>query len=194
MRSPISYRNRGNDGRSAWRLEARRLGDEEMGLLDVRTLRNRVFHGVAMSSGLAGSILVFYGPVALFAFLLQAFSASRLLEAVNYLEHWGLTRDGRRVTPLDSWDSYNRFTYYTLTGLARHADHHAEPSRPFQQLRTFDEAPRLPRGYIGTLFMVFANKREFQRLVNEQLKHKRLGPCANPTPAAAAGPATVEQV
>ena len=45
-----------------------------------------------------GTILAsFAGAVAFAVFLIQAFSASRLLEAVNYFEHWGLTRRVHRV-------------------------------------------------------------------------------------------------
>ncbi|MCI5043121.1 MAG: alkane 1-monooxygenase, partial [Aquisalinus sp.] len=31
----------------------------------------------------------------------------------------------------------------------RHSDHHANPSRPYQSLRNFDDLPTLPTGYPG---------------------------------------------
>ncbi len=174
--------------RSAWRLETRRLGDVEMPLLDPRQRGNRVLHGLVVSWGMAFGILFGFGVAPFVAFLLQAFSASRLLEAVNYMEHWGLTRTGRRVAPEDSWDSYGRFTYYSLTGLSRHADHHAYPSRPFQQLRVFEEAPRLPGGYINTLFLVFARNDVFQRLASAELERRQLGPFRPGTESSAHAP------
>jgi alkane 1-monooxygenase len=33
--------------------------------------------------------------------------------------------------------------------LQRHSDHHANPMRPYQSLRDFDDIPRLPNGYTG---------------------------------------------
>jgi alkane 1-monooxygenase len=164
--------------RSAWRLEARRLGDEAMPLLDRRQLRNRVLHGVVAEWSLAFAILALCGAAAFAAFLLQAVFASRALEVVNYFEHWGLVRSTRRVRPVDSWDTHSRFTYYALTGLTRHADHHAYASRPYQQLRVQDEAPVLPRGYIAMFPLVLARNREFQRQMTEELRRRKLGPFA----------------
>ena len=112
--------------RSAWRLEKKRLGDEQMSIVDPRMIQNRIVHGILVGWGLAVWMGVAAGLAALVAFLLQAFFSSRLLEAVNYFEHWGLTREGSRIRPSDSWDTHSWFTYYGLTGLSRHADHHYE--------------------------------------------------------------------
>ena len=40
-----------------------------------------------------------------------------------------------------------------LYQLQRHSDHHAHPTRSYQALRHFDEAPQLPTGYFG-MFVV----------------------------------------
>ena len=164
--------------RSAWRLEARRLGDPDMPLTDPRILRSRVLHGLVVEWTLAFAILAFAGPVAFAVFLLQALFASRALEVVNYFEHWGLVREGRRVRPVDSWDTNAWLTYYGLTGLTRHADHHAYPTRPYQQLRAWDESPKLPRGYIAMFPLVMAKNRLFQKLMTEELRRRGLGPFA----------------
>ncbi len=169
--------------RSAWRLEAKRLGDEQMSLLDARMIHNRILHGLAVGWGMAFGVYWLWGGVALVAFLLQAFFASRALEAVNYFEHWGLTRRKRMVTPVDSWDTHSWFTYYGLTGLSRHADHHAFPKRPFQQLRIWEEAPLLPCGYVGMVDMVMVRNREFQEQAIAELERVELGPFS---PAASA--------
>jgi alkane 1-monooxygenase len=165
--------------RSAWRLETTRLGDEDMALLDRRQLGNRVLHGLVAEWTLALAVGAVGGAAALAGFLLQAVFASRALETVNYFEHWGLTRQGRRVRPVDSWDTHSRFTYYALTGLTRHADHHAYASRPYEQLRVHPEAPVLPRGYIAMFPLVIARNREFQRQMTEELRRRRLGPFAD---------------
>jgi len=162
--------------RSAWRLEKQRLGDASMSNLDPRLLRSRVLHGLVVEWGVAAAIAVVAGPVAFVAFLLQAAFATRLLEVVNYFEHWGLERRGPRVTPADSWDTHSWFTYYALIGLSRHADHHAHGTRPYQALRVREEAPILPRGYIGMIPLVLALNRRFQRLATEELQRRKLGP------------------
>jgi alkane 1-monooxygenase len=174
--------------RSAWRLECDRLGDPEMGLLDRRMLHSRVVHGLALEWGLALAILAAFGFAAFFAFLLQAFAAVRLLEAVNYFEHWGLTRRGPRARPEDSWDTHSWFTYYALIGLTRHADHHAAATRPYQKLRVHEEAPLLPAGYIGTVDLVMGRNADFQQLAAVELAARRLGPFAAEDPSALGAP------
>ena len=168
--------------RSAWRLEATRLGDENMRLLDPRMLRNRIIHGLAIEWGVAFAVLAYFGLVAFFAYLLQAFVAVRALEAVNYFEHWGLRRTGRRVRLEDSWDTHSWFTYYGLIGLSRHADHHAHPTQPYQQLRVWEEAPILPVGYVALVDMVIARNDEFRALATEELERRKLGPFADDAP------------
>jgi alkane 1-monooxygenase len=162
--------------KSAWALEKKRLGDESMSNLDPRMLRHRVLHGLLVEWGIAAAIGVFFGWVALLAFALQGFLASRLLEIVNYFEHWGLERKGMRVGPSESWDTHSWFTYWSLIGLSRHADHHTYGSRPFQKLRVVDEAPILPHGYVGTIAMVMFNNREFRRQATAELERRKLGP------------------
>ena len=165
--------------RSAWRLETKRLGDPDMKLFDRRILKSRVLHGLGAEWALALAMLGLAGPVAFVAFLLQAFSATRLLEVVNYFEHYGLTRPARRrVQPTDSWDTHAWFTYYALVGLSRHADHHAYAARPYQQLRVWEEPPILPAGYVGTIFMVLARNRRFRALAEQELRRRGLGPFA----------------
>jgi alkane 1-monooxygenase len=167
--------------KNAWRLEARRLGDPEMSLFDSRMLRNRILHGIAVGWCLGVAIWIYFGFVSFLAFLLQAFMASRLLEAVNYFEHWGLRRTTRQVRPVDSWDTHSWFTYYGLTGLSRHADHHREQSRPYQQLQIFEEAPLLPTGYIGMVDMVMGRNDEFQAHAVRELQRRQLGPFSSET-------------
>jgi len=164
--------------RSAWRLEARRLGDEDMPWYDPRLLRSRVVQGLVAEWAVALAIAASLGLGPFVFYLAQAFVAVRLLECVNYFEHWGLQRSGKRVAPVDSWDTTSWFTLYTLVGLSRHADHHAYASRPYHQLRHWDESPKLPRGYFGMVILAMANNPKFRRLMSEELERRRLGPFA----------------
>lgn len=164
--------------RSAWRLETKRLGDVDMPWWDPRLVQSRIVHGLALEWGIALAILLTLGVGAFAIFVLQALLAIRLLEAVNYFEHWGLERTTRRVRTIDSWDTDSWFTLYTLVGLSRHADHHAHASRPYQQLRYFEESPKLPYGYFGTTLMVLFARKRFRRLMTAELEQRQLGPFA----------------
>jgi alkane 1-monooxygenase len=164
--------------RSAWRLECHRLGDAAMPVLDRRQLRNRVLHGLLVEWSAATAIAVLLGPAAFAFHLLQSSLAIRLLEAVNYFEHWGLVRRAKKPSPVDSWDTDSWFTLYTLVGLSRHADHHAFATRPYQQLRYWEESPKLPFGYFGMVEMVLLRNREFRRTMTTELERRGLGPFA----------------
>lgn len=165
--------------RSAWRLEAHRLGDADMALWDRRQLRNRVLHGLVAEWTVAVAIGAALGWGAFAFYVLQAWGAIRLLEAVNYFEHWGIVRRGKKPTPIDSWDTDSWFTLYTLVGLSRHADHHAYATRPYQQLRHWQESPKLPTGYFGMVTMVFVQNERFQKLMTRELQRRKLGPFAD---------------
>lgn len=162
--------------RSAWRLETERLGDIDMKPWDPRLLRSRVVHGLVLEWAFAFALFAVFGGAAFVLHLVQAFIAFSALEMVNYFEHWGLVRQGPRVRPVDSWDTTNKFTLYGLVGLSRHADHHAYASRPFQELRHWDESPKMPRGYPGMGRLAVFRNRKFQAVMTAELARRRLGP------------------
>lgn len=162
--------------KSAWHLEKVRLGDANMRWYDARMVGHRVLQGLVFEVAVIASILVFFGPLALLFFAFQSRAAIALLETVNYIEHWGITRATKTVTPVDSWDTDNSFTLRTLVGLSRHADHHAQASRPYQKLRYFADSPKMPFGYYSTILCaMFANDR-YQELATAELRRKGLGP------------------
>jgi alkane 1-monooxygenase len=77
----------------------------------------------------------------------------------EYIEHYGLSRaqddsgNYEPCLPKHSWNANAIFSNLYLFNLERHSDHHAFPSRPYQILRHFDEAPQLPTGYLGMMFL-----------------------------------------
>ncbi len=175
--------------KSAWRLESVRLGDAHMRWTDRRMIHHRVLQGVLAEITIALGYLLALGPIALVFFAVQARAAIALLETVNYIEHWGLTRKSRTVTPFDSWDTDNGFTLRTLIGLSRHADHHAQASRQYQRLRSFDESPKMPLGYYGTILLALVRNDRYQELARAELRRRGLGPYSE-----GAGPPSVAPV
>jgi alkane 1-monooxygenase len=177
---------------SAWRLEKIRLGDRNMKWSDPRMLRHRVLQGVVAELAIIALYFVVFGWIAMVFFLFQSRTAILLLETVNYIEHWGISRATRTVTPVDSWDTDNGFTLRTLVGLSRHADHHAQASRPFQQLRHFDESPKMPLGYYGTILMALVLNDRYQEYAKQELQRRGLGPYRVAAPPAGS-PATAAE-
>jgi alkane 1-monooxygenase len=162
--------------KSAWHLERVRIGALDRPFYDPRMLRHRVLQGVVAEAAVLIAYAYFFGGLAVFFFIMQARTAVYLLETVNYIEHWGLARHGKKVVSTDSWDTENAFTLYTLIGLSRHADHHAQASRPYQRLRHFEETAKMPAGYYGTILLAMLNNARYQALATRELKRKQLGP------------------
>jgi len=106
-----------------------------------------------------GALLALAGPLAWGLAVVSAFLGILLLETVNYIEHYGLSRkvgsNGRpeRVQPHHSWNSDHPVGRALLFELSRHSDHHAYPGRPYAVLRSFDHAPQFPTGYPGMILL-----------------------------------------
>ncbi len=160
--------------RHAWQLENKRLGYN--GELNLRIIQHRVMQGVCFEILLLCAVTWFYGVVGVVAFLINTFAAVRKLEAVNYIEHWGLSRENRGLNAALSWDTDSWFTLHTLVGLSRHADHHSRASKPYQKLCCTKESPKLPCGYFGSVYLTMTRNKRFQKLAIEELKRRRLGP------------------
>ncbi len=143
---------------SAWELEKKRL--DRLGKKPW-TLKNDLFNAWMFSILLWGGLTIAFGVEILPFLLIQAVAGIWLLESVNYLEHYGMKRQklesGRyeRVNPSHSWNSNNIGTNVLLYHLQRHSDHHANPTRRYQALRNFKEAPTLPTGYAGMIVLTW---------------------------------------
>ncbi|TLF70182.1 alkane 1-monooxygenase [Nocardia asteroides NBRC 15531] len=142
--------------RSAVQLERSRLARQGRGWWSAG---NNILQAWAMSAVLFGSLILVFGPGIIPWLVLQAFVGIGLLEAVNYVEHYGLLRarkpNGRyeRCSPRDSWNSDRLVTNIFLFHLQRHSDHHANPGRRYQTLRSTSESPQLPAGYATMLLL-----------------------------------------
>src|SRR5690625_4539156 len=148
--------------RSAWELEAARIRRTGRNPWDPRTWAgNDVINALAMSVLFWGVMIAVFGVALIPYALINAFYGSSLLESVNYLEHYGLVRQKRaggryeRCTPQHSWNSDHTVTNLFLYHLQRHSDHHANPTRRYQTLRSMAEAPNLPSGYASLIGLTY---------------------------------------
>ncbi|WP_066585432.1 alkane 1-monooxygenase [Corynebacterium provencense] len=134
----------------AWNVEKKRLARAGKSQFN---LDNDVLNAWLITVLIWGVLLVTFGVGVLPYMIIQAVIGIALLEFVNYLEHYGLLRrkleDGRyeRCSPEHSWNSDNLTTNIFLYQLQRHSDHHANPTRRYQSLRSDVFAPELPAGY-----------------------------------------------
>ncbi|MDP3895352.1 MAG: alkane 1-monooxygenase [Mesorhizobium sp.] len=139
-----------------WRLERARL---EKKRLPFWHWRNDLLQGYALHFAIiAVSVGAFGWPMIAFFVIHDSFAWFQLTMA-NYVEHYGLLRqkraDGRYepCEPRHSWNTNHIVSNLTLFHLQRHSDHHANPLRPYQALRNFEELPRLPSGYPGAFLL-----------------------------------------
>lgn len=144
---------------SSWNLEKNRIARRKKHPFRIS---NDNINAWLMSVVLWAFLVVWLGVGILPYLLIQMFIAITLLEAVNYLEHYGMLRKKvmhgdreryERVNPSHSWNSDNIATNILLYHLQRHSDHHAQPTRRYQALLSYKESPVLPTGYAGMILL-----------------------------------------
>lgn len=140
-------------------------------------MENELLQGWAISAGFLAANVVVSGPRAVPFMLAQGAYGASLLEVINYIEHYGLLRqkdeNGKyeRTQPEHSWNSNHVVTNLVLYQLQRHSDHHAFPSRSFQALRDFPEAPQLPGGYASMLMPAYIPGWWYQLMDEKVIRH-----------------------
>ncbi|MCV9386944.1 alkane 1-monooxygenase [Reichenbachiella ulvae] len=141
---------------SAWGLERNRLKSKGLPFF---SLQNEMLIFQMIQLALVLAIYSFFGWWAMLAFLMAALIGILQLETVNYIEHYGLSRNksdsGRyeRVMPWHSWNSNHMLGRLMLFELSRHSDHHYLASRKYQILRHHEGSPQMPTGYPGMMLL-----------------------------------------
>ena len=108
---------------------------------------------------LIAAVYFYFGTIICLYFLAAAFIGILLLETVNYIEHYGLSRKKtgnnsyERAMPWHSWNSNHPIGRIMLFELSRHSDHHYLASRKYQILKHHENAPQLPTGYPGSMLL-----------------------------------------
>lgn len=141
-----------------WQLERRRLEKKGFGFWN---WRNDLLQGYAITLAFAAALIVMFGGIMVAFLLLHHLVGWLQLTSANYVEHYGLKRElkenGRYhpCEPHHSWNTNHVVSNLLLFHLQRHSDHHANPMRPYQSLRNFEELPRLPSGYPGSFVLAY---------------------------------------
>ena len=142
--------------RSAWEIERKRLKKKKKGFW---SFSNEMLGFQVTQLVWLATIFWLMGPVVALLYIVSCFLAFSLLEAVNYLEHYGLEREKderdryKKVDHHHSWNSDHVVSRMFLFELSRHSDHHMVASRHYQVLRSLDDSPQLPTGYPGMILL-----------------------------------------
>ncbi len=142
--------------RRGWELERERLARKG---LPFWHWRNDVLQGYAITLAVTVLLTATLGWKALPFMAINCPVGWLHLTFANYVEHYGLKRDKRpdgRYMPCEprhSWNTNHIVSNLTLFHLQRHSDHHANPLRPYQALRNFEDLPSLPSGYPGSFLL-----------------------------------------
>ncbi len=121
--------------------------------------RNEMLQAQILQLLLLLLIFFVFGWKIMLFYLGAAFIGIMMLENVNYIEHYGLSRNKsasgqyERAMPHHSWNSNHILGRLMLFELSRHSDHHYLASRKYQILRHHDHAPQMPTGYPGMMLL-----------------------------------------
>jgi alkane 1-monooxygenase len=155
---------------SGWRLEAQRL----VQMKSTWSQSPLVWSTLGSLAMLGMPFLMLFGQFAgvesaqsamkIGVFLLfQSVVAFLLLELVNYIEHYGLSRqttvqEGQTTKRepfgmMHAWNADHVMTNSLLANLQRHSDHHMHAWKPYSTLQAMPEGPQLPTGYAGSIIL-----------------------------------------
>jgi alkane 1-monooxygenase len=157
--------------RSAWKIQTQQALHQGY---SVWSLKNEMILALLTQIVFTLGVGFFFGIFAMTGFLAAAFFGILLLETVNYIEHYGLTRkqDGPqrygKVNPSHSWNADHIISRLFLFNLSRHSDHHYNAARKYQILRHHEQAPQLPTGYPGMMIIALIPPLWF-RIMNKKL-------------------------
>jgi alkane 1-monooxygenase len=160
--------------KSAVKIETERLARKGKGFWSID---NELLQGWAMTAGLFTTTTLLFGKRSVPFMVGQAAYGASLLEVINYVEHYGLKREKlangkyERTAPTHSWNSNHIVTNLVLYQLQRHSDHHANPSRSFQALRHFENAPQLPSGYASMLLPAYIPSLWYKLMDERVIQH-----------------------
>jgi alkane 1-monooxygenase len=142
--------------RRGWAAERERLALRGR---PVWSFDNEILQSYALSIALQVTLVAVLGWIMLPFLAIHNFFAWWQLTSANYVEHYGLLRQKKpgggyeRCQPHHSWNADYVASNLLLFQLERHSDHHANPARRYQSLRSFSDLPTLPTGYFG-MFLV----------------------------------------
>jgi alkane 1-monooxygenase len=145
-----------NSYRQAWQLEKTRLQRLQKSAF---SLYNEMYLNAVLILIYLLAIALIYSPYIALIAVAIGITSFLLLETINYIEHYGLSRklmdNGKyeKVEIFHSWNSDHVIGRIVLYELTLHADHHYKANKKYQMLLHYDASPQLPFGYPASLLL-----------------------------------------
>ncbi len=157
-----------NEHVDGWKIETKRVkrtGDFPY------SFSNRMIIGYLRSLTIGSFAFLIGGWSGVVFFLICAFITKSFLEAINYVEHYGLVRKkGQPVAMRHSWNSNHFMSSVYLYNVTRHSDHHRLAKLKFWELDPCPEnAPMTPYGYLSMLYLVLLMPFVYKKIMNVKL-------------------------
>ena len=157
-----------DEHKSGWDIELKRLTRKNNNVI---SFKNKMIIGYLRSIILSFFAFIFGGIFGLLTFLLIAFISKTFLEAINFIEHYGLIRErDKPVKMRHSCNSNHFFSSIFLYNVTRHSHHHKNSNLKFWELEPINEnAPMLPYGYLTMLYLVLFLPFIYNKIMKKEL-------------------------
>jgi alkane 1-monooxygenase len=135
---------------SAWKIQLELLKRENISFFN---FKNDMMCYVVLQTLYLSLLFLIFDAKIMFTAVFVGLMAVVLLETINYIEHYGLsrikTKNGRyeRVSEIHSWNSNHVLGRVMLYELTRHSDHHHRAHKKYQLLDCHETSPQMPFGY-----------------------------------------------
>ncbi len=163
--------------RYVWQSELERLHINGLDWKNLRILKHQMLHGALIELAIVILGGYWFGWLAAVVFLYQALAAVRIIEAVNYIQHWGLQEGDFGNSygwVCDSW-----ITKYCFISLSHHIGHHRDGSVPFYEIPYSNQGPLMPYGYFVMNLWAKLDNVSYQQMALQQLEQFRLQQASN---------------
>lgn len=133
----------------AWNIEIDRLRRKKV---PVVSFHNRALVYALIQAVTIVAVFTALNFQALLAHLLISLVAWTQIEAINYMSHYGLTRNRdsfgkpEKVSAKHSWESPNKSTNWFVFNAGKHCHHHSNQTAEYHELRISQEGNYIPVG------------------------------------------------
>jgi alkane 1-monooxygenase len=164
--------------RSAWNIQLEQLSIAKKSFF---SLKNEMLLFQITQLGALILIYFIFGNTALICYFFSGMIGIIVLETVNYIQHYGLSRNKKangayeKTTIAHSWNADFPLGRAVLFELSRHSDHHYRTNKKYQTLNSYEESPQMPTGYPGMMILAMIPPLWFRimnkRVLDYKMKH-----------------------
>jgi len=157
-----------NEHVDGWRIEINRIRKKE---LYPFSMHNRMIIGYLRSLTIIFFTFLVGRLSGVLFFLTCALITKSFLEAINYVEHYGLVRKkGQPIAMRHSWNSNHLMSSIYLYNVTRHSDHHRLAKLRFWELAPCPKnAPMTPYGYMSMLYLALLTPYLYKKIMAKKL-------------------------